>query len=182
MMKVNIDAGNNFVLIAKDDIRMITSTPEGVWLYYKKSENGTLFTSSTLEPTELFKKIARAISCTPEQPTLFRKRYSSEGEVINNCFCNIQEPQTKPQPLSTAPKINRGNMNDKELATWLRSVAKDLESVSAQEESISTLMQDLQDNKERLVTTNLHLSEAIHQPYAAGNNHRETQNHLVGGE
>lgn len=179
-MKVNIDAGNDIVMIAKDDIRMITSTPQGVWLYYKNSEEGLLITSNNIEPAELFKKVAGAIACTPEQPTLFRKQYSSEGEVINNCFYNIPEPQTKPQPLSTAPKINRGNMNDKELAAWLRSVAKDLEGASAREESISTLMQDLQDAKERLVTTKLHLSEAIHQPDAAGNHHRETQNHIVG--
>lgn len=114
MMKVNIDAGNNFVIIAKDDIRMITSTPEGVWLYYKKSENGTLFTSSTLEPTELFKKIARAISCTPEQPTLFRKRYSSEGEAINNCATHTPEHQGETIPLKMMHKEAGAEKENKE--------------------------------------------------------------------
>lgn len=182
MMKVNIDSGNDIVMIAKDDIRMITSTPQGVWLYYKNSEEALLITSNNIEPAELFKKVAGAIACTPEQPTLFRKQYSSEGAVTNNCLCYIQEPETKPQPLSAAQKIYRGNMNDKELAAWLRSVAKDLESVSVQEELIPTLTENLQGTKERLIATKLHLSEALFQPDAAGNHHRETQSPIVGGE
>lgn len=174
MIKVNIDAGNDLILIAKDDIRMITSTPQGVWLYYKNSEDGLLITSNNIEPTELFKKVAGAIATPSEQPTLFRKRYSSEGSVINNCFCNIQEPQTKPQPLNAAPKINRGNMNDEELARWLRSVAKDIESISAREEIIPALMKDIQDAEERLGTTKLRIKEAFDQQAQDPTQHQET--------
>lgn len=165
MMKVNIDAGNDLVMIAKDDISMITSTPQGVWMYYKSSEGGTLITSNNIEPAELFKKVAGAIGCTPERPALFSKRYSNEGTVTNNCFCYIQEPETKLQlqPLSCAPKINRGNMNDKELAAWLRSIAKDVESVSAQEETIPALTQETQDARERLSATKLRIKEAFCQ-------------------
>lgn len=163
MTKVNIDAGSDLVIITKNDIRMIISTPEGVCLHYKNSEDATLITSSTIAPSELFKKIAEAVDCTPQQPTFFRKQYSNEGMDTNNCFWYTQEPQTKLQPLSAAPKIHRGNMSNKELAAWLRSVAKDIESVSAQEEIIPTLTQEAQDARERLRATQLHLSEAFYQ-------------------
>ena len=174
MMKVNIDAGNDLVMIAKDDILMITSTPQGVWLYYKNSEEGLLITSNNIGSAELFKKVAGAIAYPSEQPTLFRKRYSSEGALVNNCFCNIQEPQVKPQPLNATPKIIRGNMSDKELASWLRSIANDIESISAREEAIPTLMKDIQNAEERLSATKLRIKEAFDQQAQDPTQHHET--------
>ncbi|MCU6243872.1 hypothetical protein [Enterobacter asburiae] len=84
MMKANVNAETKLVILEKNNIRMITSTPQGVWLYYKNSENGTLFTSSTLEPTELFKKVASAIACTPNELESSRKEYAQTAAAENN--------------------------------------------------------------------------------------------------
>jgi hypothetical protein len=86
MIKVNIDAGNDLVMIAKDDIRMITSTPEGVWLYYKSSENGILITSSNLEPAELFKKVAGAIAFPLNELHSTRNKSSMEKMASMHCY------------------------------------------------------------------------------------------------
>ncbi|MFZ5272104.1 hypothetical protein [Enterobacter asburiae] len=94
MMKVNIDAGNDLLITAKDDVRMIISTPQGVWLYYKSSEEGILITSNNMEPAELFKKIAGAVACEPDVLESFRRKYADKGTIqaSNKLFAYEPEP------------------------------------------------------------------------------------------
>lgn len=110
MMKVSIDAGNDLVMIAKDDIRMITSTPQGVWLYYKNSEEGLLITSNNLEPVELFKKVASAIACTPNELESSRKEHAQTATAENNLqneYPPVLEAKISNKKLETVFRISK---------------------------------------------------------------------------
>lgn len=110
MIKVDIDACNNLVLIAKDDIRMITSTPQGVWLYYKNNEEGLLITSNNIEPAELFKKVAGAIACTPNKLEPSRKECAQSAAAENNLqneYTPVLEAKISNKRLETVFRISK---------------------------------------------------------------------------
>lgn len=178
-------AENGGIGINKDKMTSAVATDDGVLVFLCDYPHEILITSDTQSPVTILKKIAD--SMRENKPTAVQLIEGGDEKALvselterqtekdtkaqpqKNCLIYApcaQESHVKTEPfqeLLKAPKIHRGNLNDEELTGWLRSVANDIQSISAREEIIPALMKDVQDAEERLSATKLRLTEAFCQ-------------------